>query len=93
MRTPVHPGRVLSEELVARELSPNAFAKAIGVPANRVSEIVRERRSVTADTALRLSIYFENSPEFWLRLQMRHDLGKTELERGAEIKKSVQAAA
>ncbi len=90
MRIPVHPGSVLSEELEARELSSNAFAKAIGVPANRISEIVRERRTVRADTALRLSIYFENSPEFWLRLQIRHDLGKTEIERGAEIKISVQ---
>ena len=56
MRTPAHTGKVLSEELGVRNLSANdAFAKAIGVPANRISKIVRQRRAVTAETALRFA--------------------------------------
>ena len=75
IRIPKHPGKLLKEELEARALSANAFAQAIDVPANRISEIVRERRNVTADTALRLASYFGGSPEFWLNLQTNHDLG------------------
>ncbi len=93
MRIPAHPGKVLSEELGVRNLSANAFAKAIGVPANRISEIVRQRRAVTAETALRFAAYFRNSPEFWLRLQIKHDLGKVEIEQGEAIKRSVETAA
>ena len=93
MRIPAHPGKVLSEELGVRNLSANAFAKAIGVPANRISEIVRQRRAVTAETAFRFAAYFRNSPEFWLRLQIKHDLGKVEIEQGEAIKRSVEAAA
>jgi len=76
-----------------RNLSANAFAKAIGVPANRISEIVRQRRGVSAETALRLAAYFRNSPEFWLRLQLKRDLGKVEIEQGEAIKRSVETAA
>ena len=93
MRIPAHPGKVLSEELGVRNLSANAFAKAIGVPANRISEIVRQRRAVTAETALRFAAYFRNSPEFWLGLQIKHDLGKVEIEQGEAIKRSVETAA
>ena len=76
-----------------RNLSANAFAKAIGVPANRISEFVRQRRGVSAETALRLAAYFRNSPELWLRLQLKRDLGKVEIEQGEAIKRSVETAA
>jgi addiction module HigA family antidote len=68
----VTPGEMLKEEfLVAYGLSQHRLAKAIGISPNRIAEIVNNRRRVTADTALRLSLYFGNSPEFWLNLQTR----------------------
>lgn len=93
MRIPTHPGVILKEELSALDISANAFAKALCVPANRVSEIIRGRRGVSAETALRLAAYFGNTPEFWLRLQNNHDLGKARAESGAAIKKQVRKAA
>jgi antitoxin HigA-1 len=76
-RVRTHPGEVLREEfLVPLGLSAHQLANAIDVPANRVSEIVREARSVTADTALRLARHFDTTPEFWLYLQIAHDLSK-----------------
>ncbi len=76
MRIPKHPGKLIAEELAARKLSAAAFAKALRVPANRITEIIRARRDVSADTALRLAAFFGNSPEFWLQLQTNHDIGK-----------------
>ena len=92
-RIPTHPGRILREELDARAMSASALAKALGVDAPRINEIVNCRRSVTPDTALRLARYFEGSPKFWLTMQMNHDLGKAEAELGARIKNEVRAAA
>jgi addiction module HigA family antidote len=72
---PVTPGEMLKEEfLVEYGLSQNQLAKAIGISPNRIAEIVNNRRRITADTALRLSLYFGNSPELWLNLQTRYDL-------------------
>jgi addiction module HigA family antidote len=72
---PVHPGEVLLEEfLKPMNLSQNRLAIDIGVDARRINEIVLGTRSVTADTALRLSRYFGNSPQFWLGLQAEYDL-------------------
>ena len=72
---PVTPGEMLKEEfLAAYELSQNQLAKAIGISPNRIAEIVNNRRRITADTALRLSLYFGNSAEFWLNVQRRNDL-------------------
>lgn len=72
---PVHPGEVLLEEfLKPMNLSQNRLAIDIGVDARRINEIVRGQRSVTADTALRLSRYFGTSPQFWLGLQAEYDL-------------------
>ena len=59
-------------------MSAHQLADALNVPANRISEILRERRSVTAGTALRLAAHFKTTPEFWLNLQMAHDLSKAE---------------
>jgi addiction module HigA family antidote len=72
---PVHPGEILREEyLVPLQLSANALAKAIGVTAARVNEIVNERRGITADTALRLARYFGTDAQSWLNLQQHYEL-------------------
>ncbi|RQS16448.1 addiction module antidote protein, HigA family [Burkholderia sp. Bp9002] len=72
---PIHPGEILREEFLAPlEMSVNALALALNVPATRLHEIVKERRGITADTAYRLSRYFDTSPEFWLNLQATYDL-------------------
>ena len=72
---PVTPGEMLKEEFLAEySLSQNQLAKAIGISPNRIAEIVNNRRRITADTALRLSLYFGNSPEFWMNLQTHYDL-------------------
>lgn len=71
----IHPGEVLREEfLIPLGLSASALAIALAVPAPRINDVVRERRGVTPDTALRLAAYFGNSAEFWLGLQMDYDL-------------------
>ena len=93
MRIPTHPGLVIKDALQARKMSAHLLARELGVPANRISEIIRGRRRVTAETALRLAKYFGNSPEFWLRLQMNHDLGRAADEHGKEIKRAVHKAA
>ena len=67
---PIHPGEVLREEFLdPLGMTPHALAQALRVPAPRVNDLVRERRSVTPDTALRLARYFDTSPQFWLNLQ------------------------
>jgi addiction module HigA family antidote len=72
---PLHPGEMLREDFMKPlGLSSNALAMELRVPVTRISEIVRERRGITADTALRLARYFSISPEFWMRLQMDFDL-------------------
>jgi len=72
---PVHPGEVLlGDFLEPLRMSRNALAKAIGVPAPRVNDVVLGRRGVTADTALRLAAFIGTTPEFWLNLQLRYDL-------------------
>lgn len=80
-RVRTHPGEILAEEYLAPlDLSARALATAIGVPANRLTEIVAGRRAVTADTAIRLGRYFKTAPLFWLNLQVAHDLSKAEAE-------------
>ena len=71
---PVHPGEILEEELQELGMSANALAKALCVPANRITTILNGSRSVTADTALRLSRYLGTTPEFWLNLQKTFEL-------------------
>ena len=72
---PVTPGEMLKEEFLAEYgLSQNQLAKAIGISPNRIAEIVNNRRRITADTALRLGLFFGNSPEFWMNLQSNYDL-------------------
>jgi len=72
---PIHPGEILREEYLAPlGMSANALAHAIGVPANRISDVIRAKRAVTADTALRLARALKTSPQFWLNLQQAYDL-------------------
>jgi addiction module HigA family antidote len=77
-RISTHPGEILKAEyLEPLGMSSRALAEALGVPPNRVSDIIRGHRSVTADTALRLARFFRTDPRFWLNLQAAHDLSKT----------------
>ena len=69
-----HPGRLLRREIEARALSANRLALDLGVPSGRVTDILNGRRSITADTAVRLGRYFGNGAQFWLDLQSQHDI-------------------
>ena len=87
-----HPGTVLLEEfLKPLKISMNKLAMDIHVPATRIGNIVRARRAVTPETALRLAHYFGTSPEFWLNLQQSYDLSKTRIEQEEKIAREVQA--
>jgi antitoxin HigA-1 len=87
-----HPGRFLKREMMARKLSANRLSLDIGVPSGRVIDILNGRRAITADTAVRLGLYFGNSAQFWLDLQSQYDIGVVERERGAELAKRVRPA-
>lgn len=82
---PVHPGEILGEELEELGMSANALAKALAVPTNRITAILKGQRGVTADTALRLARYFGTTPQFWLNLQKSFELRVAEEESGEEI--------
>jgi len=89
---PVHPGEVLLEDFMKPlGLSQYRVAKDIGVPALRISQIVRGQRSITADTALRLARYFGTSASVWLRLQARYDLETAEAKIAKRINREVKA--
>jgi antitoxin HigA-1 len=93
-RVTTHPGEVLSEEfLKPLGMSVNALALALRVPATRIGAIVKGERSVTADTALRLSRFFGTSAEFWVNLQATHDLTKARTESGGAIERDVRPRA
>ena len=82
-----HPGEILLEEfLVPLEISAYKLSKDIGIPQTRVSAILKGTRRITADTALRLSIYFGNSAKFWLGLQDDFDIEEERIEKKAELK-------
>ncbi len=87
---PIHPGEVLREEfLVPMGGNAHALAMELKVPAPRINDIVRERRSITPDTALRLARYFGTTPQFWLNLQTSYDLKIAEREIGSKIEREV----
>lgn len=71
-------------------MSATQLARQLGIPPNRVTEIIRGRRSVTADTALRLAAWLGTTPEFWMKLQRNYDLKMAELEHGEEIRRTVK---
>ena len=87
---PVHPGEILAEELGELGLSANALAKALDVPTNRVTAILKGQRGITADTALRLSRYFGTTPQLWQNLQKSFELRVAEIESGTHIEARVQ---
>lgn len=91
-RIKVHPGKVLRAELDERDLSANQLALAIRVPANRITAILREERSVSAETALRLGHYFGTGASFWMNLQTAHDISTVEAEKGERILAEVASA-
>jgi addiction module HigA family antidote len=84
-RPAIHPGEILKDELEELHITPTELARQIAVPANRISQIVAGRRSITGDTALRLAHWFGNSPEFWLNLQSAYDLRVAASAAGARI--------
>jgi addiction module HigA family antidote len=86
-----HPGRLLKRELEARSLSANRLALDLGVPSGRITDILNGRRSITADTAVRLG-RFGNRAQFWLDLQSQYDIATIEREHGAEIIRRVRPA-
>ena len=90
---PIHPGEILAEEIAARGISASALARELDVPANRLTEIVGERRGITADTALRLAAYLGTSARFWMNLQASYDLALAQRENGRRIIERVRPAA
>jgi addiction module HigA family antidote len=91
---PIHPGEILADVFMSPlGLSANRLALDLHIPANRVTEIVRGRRAITADTALRLARYFDTSAELWLGLQQDYDLQKATDEMGSRIEREVRVAA
>jgi antitoxin HigA-1 len=93
-RVTTHPGEMLREEFLAPlGISQNALALKIRVPATRVGEIVKGKRAITPDTALRLARFFGNSAEFWLNLQQMYDLSKARLALKKTIERDVEAYA
>lgn len=82
----IHPGEVLLEEfLIPLNISAYRLSKDISIPQTRISEIIKGRRRITADTALRLSNYFGNSPKFWLGLQADYDLEDERINKKDEL--------
>jgi antitoxin HigA-1 len=89
--SPIHPGEILREEFMkSLGIGSNALALSLRVPATRVSAIVNENRSISADTALRLGRYFSTTGEFWMNLQRDYDLRMTARSLSAEIERVVQ---
>jgi addiction module HigA family antidote len=87
---PMHPGEFLREEyLIPLEMSANALATALRVPATRINDIARERRAVTADTALRLARYFGGDAQSWLNLQSAFDLRTAEITAAKQIARDI----
>lgn len=92
-RLRTHPGEVLREEyLIPLGMSARGLAKLLGVPANRVTEIMRGERDVSADTAIRLGRYFKTDPRFWLNLQAAYDLSKAQGENDYSAVRPMTAA-
>jgi len=90
---PVHPGEVLREDfMVPLGMSANALAKALNVPAPRINDVVRERRGISADTAMRLARYFGGDARSWLNLQAAYDLRVAEIENAKRIEREIAPA-
>lgn len=83
---PVHPGRILKNELAARGLSASRLALNLHVPSGRITDIINGKRGISAETAVRLSLYFGNSGLFWMNLQSQYELENVEQTMGEQIK-------
>jgi addiction module HigA family antidote len=88
-RTPIHPGEFLADELEALNMSGAQLAAALHVPPNRIYQILKGQRALTADTALRLSQWLGTSAEMWLNLQKLYELRLAERQAGKEIKRTI----
>ena len=86
---PIHPGELLRDELEEIGTSLNELARALRVPMNRISAVVNGKRSITADTAMRLARYFGTSPQYWLNLQSAYDLEVAAIKIGSKIEREV----
>ena len=86
---PIHPGEILREDLDDGGISLNELARALRVPMNRISAIVNAKRSITADTALRLARYFGTSAQYWMNLQAAYDLQVAERSSGHRVEREV----
>jgi len=89
---PIHPGRILKREMMARGLSANKLALSLRVPSGRITQILNDKRGVSAETALRLARYFGTSAQFWLNLQSRYELAVVEQNIGAKVIAEVEQA-
>jgi addiction module HigA family antidote len=88
-RDPIHPGRFLADELEALDISVPAVAEILHVPANRIYQLLKGQRALTADTALRLSQWLGTSAEMWLNLQKLYELRLAEKQAGQRIRKTI----
>jgi addiction module HigA family antidote len=88
-RDPIHPGKFLADELDALEISVPELAEVLHVPANRIYQILKGQRALTADTALRLSQWLGTSAEMWLNLQKLYELRLAEQKAGEKIKGTI----
>ena len=84
-RTPIHPGEILADELDEIKISAAELARTLGVPPNRISQIIVGKRAISADTALRFGRYFGTSPEFWMNLQKTYELDVARQQLGSSI--------
>jgi len=89
-RTPIHPGEILADELEEMNISAAELARTIGVPPNRISQIIAGKRAISADTALRLGRHFRMEADFWMNLQKIYDLDLARREIGGAIKQIPQ---
>ncbi len=85
MRTPIHPGTILAEELAELGISAAELARQLKIPTNRITQIIAGRRNITADTALRLGKWFGTSATFWLNLQKSYELRQARQKIGKEL--------
>src|ERR1700677_98195 len=88
-RDPIHPGKFITDELAALNMTPSELAKALHVPPNRIYQIIKGTRAMTADTALRLSQWLGTSAEIWMNLQKLYELRLAEQKTGQKIKRTI----
>ena len=89
MRTPIHPGEILKEELDCLEMSSSKFAEILKVPTNRITQIINGQRSISPDTALRLSLFFGTTALYWMNLQALYEIDKENVKDKTIDRKSI----